>query len=140
MADLKTGAADAALREHLAAVARREQPWATAYHQTVDDLRRELAGESAKFHDRADSHRAAVFAAREENREAPAAERDAYIAGLMAGSYAYVLAAVLRVAGEQFGQKLAGRLACVADDILVNGDDHDRNADVMPAGAQKAST
>jgi hypothetical protein len=110
---------------------------ATAYHETVDDLRRELAGEAMTFRKQMKPHQAAVFAAREKHEDVPAAERAAYIGCLMAANYAYTLAAVLAVAGD-FGQEVRERLACVADDILTNGDDHERNADVMPAEEQAA--
>jgi hypothetical protein len=113
----------------------RGQHWATAYHETVDDLRRELASECETFRRRKDLHRGAAFPPRA-GAEPADAERDAYLGCLMAGTYAYTLAAVLRVAGEEFGQETAARLASVADDILTNGDDHDRNADVRPADAE----
>lgn len=139
MAELKTPAAEQALAEHLAAVRPPGQrPWATAYHETVDDFRRELASESAMFHKRMKPHLEVTHELYETKRagrparEPTAAENDAYTGCLMAGNYAYTLAAVLQLAGEAFGQEVAERLACVADDILINGDDHDRNADVMP--------
>jgi len=104
---------------------------ATAYHETVDDLRRELAGEALTFRKQMKPHQAVVFAAQEKHEDVPPAEREAYIGCLMAANYAYTLAAILRVAGD-FGQEVCERLACVADDILTNGDDRERNADVMP--------
>lgn len=126
-----------ALEEHLA-LTRKDYhpPQATPYHETVDDLRRELASEAETFRKRAELH-CVVFQRGEPEPTAP--ERDAYIGSLMAGNYAYTLAAVLKVAGEDFGPEVCERLACVADDILTNGDDHDRNADVMPAAATEAT-
>jgi hypothetical protein len=113
--------------------------WATPYHQTVDDLRRELVGEAATFREQMKPHQKVVYGLRDAKRagetvrEPAAEERDAYIGCLMAGTFAYTLAAVLGAAGEAFGQGVCERLACVADEILTNGDDRDRNADVLPA-------
>lgn len=119
--------------------------WATPYHASVNDFRRELAGESAMFHKRMGPHRDVAFAAMtakragQEHAPLSQAEEDAYIGCLMAGSYAYTLAAVLRVAEQEFGREVVVRLACVADDIITNGDDHDRNADVADVITPSAS-
>lgn len=59
-------------------------------------------------------------------------------AGLMASGFGYALAAVLGVAEREFGHITAARLAQVADDILMNGDSDDLNADVTPAEVPSA--
>ena len=115
------------------------------YHTTVDNFRRVLAAEADGFHKTMEPYSKKVNGACLARRagqphEAPTrAEQDAYLGCLMAGSYGYTLAAVLAVAAE-FGPEVQQRLACVADDILINGDDHDRNADVMPAEPVKEGT
>jgi hypothetical protein len=53
----------------------------------------------------------------------------------MASGYAYTLAAVLAHAARKFGPDVAHGLGGLADDILMNGDDDNINADVMPAPA-----
>src|SRR5262249_38682515 len=105
MPDLKPPGAEQALAEHLAAVCPDKAQWATPYHRTVDGLRRELAESAAKFEEMHGPYLAAG-AARYEAKLAglspeplPQSVRDAGMAALLAGSYAYTLAAVLRVAG-----------------------------------------
>jgi hypothetical protein len=97
----------------------------TIYHETVTEFRAELAQSASGFRDRTALYRGRPAAG------LTGVERDAYTGCLMAGNYAYTLAAVLGEAGK-FGPEVQQRLATVADDILMNGDDRDRNADVMP--------
>lgn len=110
---------------------------ATAYHETLGEFRGELVSTALDFERMKDHHGKAVHAAHAAKRagqeadDAPPAVRDAYMAALMAGNYGYTLAAILGVAEREFGTETAERLAAVANDILMNGDDHDRNADVM---------
>ena len=111
---------------------------ATAYHETLAEFRGELVSTAADFERMKDHHGEAVHKAREVEG-VPAAVRDAYMAGLMAAHYGYTLAAILGVAEREFGAEVAERLAFVADEILTNGDERDRNADVMKeatAGAE----
>jgi hypothetical protein len=62
--------------------------------------------------------------------ETPRAALDAYAGTMMAGSYAYTLAAILGQAEREFGPQIARRLASAADEILTDGDFDDMNADV----------
>lgn len=103
----------------------------TGYHETVTAFRQELAGEAVTFHAVAGRNRASAW-----TDDAPLVNRDAYLSGLMAGTYAYTLAVVLGDAAR-FGAEVQQHLATVADDIITNGDDLGRNADVMPAEAAK---
>jgi hypothetical protein len=110
---------------------------ATTYHDSVKDFRRGLAESAVMFHDFKDRHSDAFTASAKALREGTGghgAASDAYTASLMAGHYAYALAAVLGIAEREFGEQVADRLANAADNILMNGDDHDCNADVMPSG------
>lgn len=50
----------------------------------------------------------------------------------MASSYAYVLAAVLKMVEEAHGLEAADELAQQANELLENGDFDDWNADVTP--------
>jgi hypothetical protein len=110
---------------------------ATTYHASVKDFRRGLVESADMFHEFKDKHSEAFTAAAKARREgqmdAHGAPSDAYTASLMAGHYAYTLAAILSIAEREFGEQVADRLANAADNILMNGDDHDCNADVMPA-------
>lgn len=110
----------------------------TIYSGSVTDFRRQLV-QAAQHWDRVQrpysEQRSANFAARRADPAVPKLPHvvlDASAAGMTAGGYAYTLAAVLAVAEREFGHEVAARLACVADDVLTNGDDHDRNADVAP--------
>ena len=105
----------------------------TIYHETVTDFRAELVVTAHGFRERMALYRGRPAA------DLTDMERDAYTGTLMAGNYAYTLAAVLGEAGK-FGPEVQQRLATIADDILMNGDDHDRNADVMPAAAAEGAT
>lgn len=55
-------------------------------------------------------------------------------AAMMASSYAYVLAAVLKVASQELADDAAPLLASEARMLLDNGDFENSNADVMPGG------
>jgi hypothetical protein len=109
---------------------------ATTYHESVKDFRRGLAESAVMFHGFKDKHSGAFTAAAKARREgqidAHGAASDAYTASLMAGHYAYTLAAILGIAEREFGEQVADRLANAADNILTNGDDRECNADVMP--------
>lgn len=100
---------------------------ATAYHKTIGEMRHELVASAQDFEQMKDLHHKSAY-----TESTPAAVRDAYMAALMAAHYGYTLAAVIGVAEREFGDETARRLAFVADEILMNGDDSDRNADVMP--------
>lgn len=93
----------------------------TPYHDSVDDLRRELVGEASRLRERADRHR---------DHSASEAVRDAWSASVLGAGYAYTLAAVLGQAGVEFGPDVQHRLACLAEEILTNGDPAACNADV----------
>jgi hypothetical protein len=150
MTDLKTDAAESALREHLEVTraARGADPagagWVTNYHQTLADLRGELMEASLMFHEMGELHRKVARGWLDERRclppgtepEAPrpVAAMDADVATLMASSYAYTLAAIIRFAGEHFGPEVANGIAFEIDEILTNGDFDGLNADVMPEG------
>lgn len=143
MTDLKTGAAEQALSEHLTAVGK--PPYeGTGYHDSIASLRRELAGDAGWFRKMGEPHKkivntwllrphGAVPAGTPESGKPAQVVIDADVACLMASTYAYTLAAVLGAVHKKFGTEAAREIAWVADDILMNGDDSDRNADVMPA-------
>lgn len=98
----------------------------TNYHQSVDDFRRDLM--------KGVSHWSQVAAERSDNAARAGegtGEAVAYMASLMAGSYAYTLAAVIGYASK-YGEDVAHDLAFVADEILTNGDFDGLNRDVMP--------
>ena len=97
---------------------------ATNYHESVDDLRRDLMKGVAfwekvtdEYKDPADKVQARLLSA-----------------ALMAGGYGYTLAAVLGYA-RKYGEHVAHDLASEADEILTNGDFEDMNADVKPGDA-----
>jgi hypothetical protein len=106
-----------------------EQP--TAYHDSVTSLRRELMQESANWSRRKDQPPVPV-----PYRLPGGPVSRAYTSSLMAANYAYTLAAVLGFAGREFGEGVAHALACVADEVMTNGDFADLNADVQPATGQ----
>lgn len=142
MSDLKTDEAEQALSEHIAAVRGRSAEAGTAYHESVTDFRRELVKSAvmweklhAPYWDATHAFHVAKLAAAagSEPVRPDQALFDAASAGMMASSYAYTLAAVIAVAQKNFGEEVAAALACVADDLLINGDDDPGwNADVMP--------
>lgn len=101
----------------------------TWYHDSLDEFRRGLMSAAVHHHNVADEYGQAFDKPREERSRA---EMDAHAGSLMAGSYAYTLAAILGQAAREFGPQIARRLASAADDILANGDDEDMNADVKP--------
>lgn len=110
----------------------------TIYHESASAFRKELAESAADFRQWMKPHQSRVFAFQNAVREGTPhddlsmADRDAYTGCLMASNYAYALAAILGEAAK-FGPEAQRHLAAVADDILMNGDDHDRNADVRAA-------
>lgn len=116
---------------------------ATCYHETVDDLRRQLVESHLMWEKAMAPHRDAVMAAREQGRDpdsVPDAVRDAYMASMMASAYSYTLAAALKVAQEHLGEEAARTIAWEIDEILTNGDDDPgRNADVMPEITEKTA-
>jgi len=61
------------------------------------------------------------------------AASDAHQGNLMAGCYAYTLAAAVAIDAKAHGDKAADELACEVESILINGDDAEWNADVEPA-------
>lgn len=145
MPDLRTPEAEDALREHLAVVRGCDPEPGTMYHESITDFRRTLVQSALMWDKTGEPYRTAMFAWLDEWRAAekagskepvrpPQAVRDADAACMMASSYAYTLAAVIRLAGERFGQEAARILANAADDILVNGDFDSPNADVLPDG------
>ncbi len=145
MPDLRTPEAEDALREHLAVVRGHDPEPGTMYHETITAFRHALVQSALMWDKTSAPYRAAMFAWLDERRAAgqaglkepvrpPEAVRDADTACMMASSYAYTLAAVIRLAGEKFGREAARVLATAADDILTNGDFDSLNADVMPDG------
>jgi hypothetical protein len=98
-------------------------------HHSLEEFRRGLMSAAVYHHKVAGEYEAVWDKPRGERLKS---ECDAHAGSLMAGSYAYVLAAVLRVAAEEFGPQTARRLADVADCILADGDGEDLNADVKP--------
>lgn len=54
----------------------------------------------------------------------------AHRGNVMAGTYAYTLAAAIKLVEEAHGPDAADEIASRIEDILVNGDDADTNADV----------
>lgn len=111
----------------------------TGYHASVKDLRTEILKSAAVFEQMSREHLEPIMRAGELARatgdethraSVPSAVRDAHQASLMAYGYGYTLAAVLRLAEQKFGKAVAHRLACAADNILMNGDDDDLNDDI----------
>jgi hypothetical protein len=60
----------------------------------------------------------------------------AHRGSLMAGTYAYVLAAVLGRVAKEFGPQAGVEYAEMVDFMLINGDDDDLNADVAEAAVK----
>ena len=111
------------------------EPQPTMYHASVEDFRRQLVQSSATWEATMRPHWDAVMHARQTGESAdsvPESVRDAAAAAMMASSYSYTLAAVIKMAEQEFGAEVAHALANTADDILTNGDDSCWNADVMP--------
>ncbi len=105
-------------------------PKPTLYHDSVDHLRRDLMTSYDQYEKAVQEYRPQSLAG------SGPAQATAYMSSLAAKGYAYTLAAVLGYAGRKFGTDVAHELACIADDIMNNGDDENINADVMPAEAQ----
>jgi hypothetical protein len=109
----------------------------TAYHHSVAEFRQELVKSAEFYHEIMKPHDEEITAIRRRtggsSEDIPTAVWDAHAGLLMAGSYAYTLAAVLGVAEREFGPQTARGLASVAGDILANGDFDDLNADVAAA-------
>jgi hypothetical protein len=103
----------------------------TWYHHSTDDFRRDLMADAEAWR-KVKTAYSDLMDRNHKSARVPAEVRDAHAAALMASEYAYVLAAVLRVAGRDFGPETARRLAGSTDFILENGDDDDLNADVKP--------
>ena len=101
------------------------------HHDSVDDLRRGLMTSSVAMAARSDAYKRASLL--DEPVPVEDATFDAWEAATRAWMTSYVLAAVLGVAGKEFGAEVAHRLACVADEVLANGDGTPGyNADVTP--------
>lgn len=111
---------------------------ATAYHDTIKDLRRDLIESHLGYEQAMAPHRATVFAATDAARgtdakpRIPAAELNAYTGLMMSATYSYALAAVLERA-ENLDPEVAQKLAALADCILENGGEAEICADVWPA-------
>lgn len=122
----------------------RNAEWATPYHQTIADLRRELIEAHLDYEKHMVPHRAAVFAATDAVRgtdrlpEIPVAEMNAYTGLMMSAGYSYALAAVLERA-EKLDPEVARKLASLADCILQNGGEEEICADVWPARKDAAT-
>ena len=104
----------------------------TMYHHSVTGFRRGIVDTAEACQRVMGRYKAQVMDAAGKESTAPAPVLAAYHSSLLARDFAYTLAAVLRVAERECGPQTARMLANVADDILTNGDDHDRNADVRP--------
>lgn len=112
----------------------------TLYHPSVKDFRATLVKAAAMYNATSKEYQPQVMGAAAKARETsdktikiPAAVGDAYRGSLGAYSYAYTLAAIIRYAGRRFGDEVARELACVADDLLMNGDDDNLNGDIPEA-------
>lgn len=68
------------------------------------------------------------------------AESSAYTGCVMAGNYAYTLAAVLGAARRAHGPAIAADLTRLASSLLENGDSAGLNADVEPDGGTPAAS
>lgn len=100
---------------------------ATGYHESVDHLRRDLMRAYEQYVKAVQEHRPQTLA------DTTPMQATAYMSSLAAQSYSYTLAAVLGYAAREFGPEVAHALACVADDVMENGDDNDLNGDVLPS-------
>jgi hypothetical protein len=99
---------------------------ATNYHESTDALRRELCRASL-FH----SRNADQFMGDGYNPDGDVAAKVAAVGSTMAANYAYVLAATLKFARDQFGDKVADALAFEVDEMVTNGDFDDHNRDIL---------
>jgi hypothetical protein len=98
---------------------------------------RAVADRSTPYHDSPEAVRAAILkmAGRFERDALRLVEEDCrdsklVIPTMMAGSYGYTLAGILGWIGREYGDEAGHRAACLADDVLMNGDFHDLNADL----------
>lgn len=108
-------------------------PQPTNYHPSVEDFRRDLVKGHVGWEKTCQTYFEPVMGARRTGRTPTEAERDAYAGSLMAASYSYTLAAVLKLAEQEFGAEVAHTLACEAEELLNNGDaEPGWNADVWP--------
>ncbi len=109
------------------------EPKPTLYHDSVDHLRRDLIAGYETHRAMADKYFAATI--RTDIPPVRDAISDARDASAAAYNVSYTLAAVLGYAAREFGEDVAHKLACVADNVLANGDDGDvpHNADILPA-------
>jgi len=111
---------------------------ATAYHDTIKDLRRDLIESHLEYERAMAPHRTVVFDAMNAVRgtdakpQVSAAEMGAYTGLMMSAAYSYALAAVLERA-EKMDPDVAQKLAALADCILENGGETEICADVWPA-------
>jgi hypothetical protein len=64
----------------------------------------------------------------------------AHRGSLMAGTYAYALAAVLGQLAKDFGPQAGEEYAEMVDFMLINGDDDDMNADVAESARAEAKS
>lgn len=108
-----------------------DSPKPLLYHESVDALRRELMATHLAMYATSQTYMEAALDGREVTRRD--AVTDAWHAATTGWNFSYVLAAVLGVAAKEFGDDVAHRLACVADNLIANGDDDPgHNADVTP--------
>ena len=116
--------AEQMLKEAVAAMNATEPPRSRVGYDydTVDDLRRGLVASADIWQKTADLYYPA--------RSASDAARDANVGSLMAGTYAYTLAAVLGVAASEFGASAGRRLGWIAASVITAGDDNDLNGDL----------
>lgn len=96
--------------------------WATNYHATVNELRTQLFKASLGHHSTAEKY--AIW------NQASSEEGHAFRGNLMASSYSYALAALLRVAHDDISPEAARTLAFELDEILTNGDFNRINSDL----------
>lgn len=97
--------------------------------ETLHDFRASLIAASRAWESDAETHWNAAENKPLEGHGGPA----------MAAAYSYVLAAVLRIAKDDYGLEVAHALAAEADEIFRNGDFDDLNADVMPEPEKDAA-
>lgn len=90
------------------------------------EFRRQLVKTAAMYHEAAET-----FPVVDGNTRA---EAHAHRGSLMAGVYAYGIAAAIKLVEEAHGADAASDLAVALNDILTNGDDGETNADVLPVG------
>ena len=105
----------------------------TGYHETLDDLRRELMGEHWNFQKMARRASDGLDDAEGKRLETPPPyATEAYVGCVLASGYAYALAGVLEHVRREHGAEAARRAGVYVDCTLTNGDDADTNKDVDP--------